>query len=480
MSNRNKVVLLYWQQCKACQVFRPQFQASVVPQLPPGLQVEEFEFWKHRQAVLAHAPSGNNLSFPTVVIYDANGRKHVVADDPLTPEHVLRDVRALFPRKWDFGSTHPAAIHKDAKVKSVEGGAAPLPAPVFEPVDAFAAYAVSSLSAITPPSLVLYYKPGCRYCVAFFPTFEKLGETVRNANVYAVNVSTHRGVLRTLDESVRSGAVPHLVATTASGSAHAFPQATPRTLERVLAFVDSVFKQSTPSRTPQPPRQLPAPLPAPSPSARAATTANKGRGKKNEKVSESESESESGSESENESESESSAVSGGVSSSQSASQSDEEAWSRTIKFTAGGESTAVRTRLQEGLAALQAEARKTMGKSHADLFSPSHAAVCGVAWKRARVPADDVLFVMLIPERAPASGTFPVFATLQGAPCAKKASFTIAVHNAPRAKTQTDPTKLLRRREFETAPESNVAVQALRTLGYAVRVAGGYTLPASS
>lgn len=436
MAHSNKVVLLYWQQCRACTIFRPQFHASVVPKLPPGVSVEELEFWKDRAAVLAHAGDSENLSFPTVILYDASGQKHVVPDDPLTPQSVYRDVRAVFSRKWDFGSTHPAAIHSVPSTGegAVSGGAQ----------DKFAPYAVTSLSSIHAPSLVLYYKPECKYCSTFFPTFQKLSEDLHGVNVVAVNVNTHRGVLRTLHESVRSGAVPHLVATPATGNAQAFPQATPRTFDRVKAFVDAVFVPSA-QRSPKKPGQKAAPH----------------------------------AQHESESEDEQSSSFSREESSQTASDAtsdNDEAWSRTIKFTATSDGTAVRDRLQQALHALQTEARKAVGRAHGSLFSPAHAAVCGVAWKRARAPVDDVLFVMLIPQRAPAAGAFPIFATLEGAPCSKKGSFTLTVHNAPKSNTQTDPTRLLKRREFETALESNVAVQALRGLGYPVRVAGGYTL----
>ena len=197
-----------------------------------------------------------------------------MTDDPLRPEHVLRDVRrSLFGGGgWDFGAMHPASVpvvtaplhppppplvprapssvsamprapSSVSAVPRAPSSVSAVPAPKPDP---FVPYAVSDLGEIRTPALVLYYKPTCPYCIVFFDVFNKLRSTLTDVHVYAVNVSVHKGVLRTLQPHAQSGVVPHLVVYTRHGVQHAYPAGTVRTEEKLRAFVTNVLQPPLP------------------------------------------------------------------------------------------------------------------------------------------------------------------------------------------------------------------------------------------
>jgi hypothetical protein len=145
----------------------------------------------------------------------------------------------------------------------------------------------------------------------------------------------------------------------------------------------------------------------------------------------------------------------------------------TIQFMEKPEKTHIRKALSNALDALQEKVVVAMGEENRELFEKKHSSVCYVAWQCKGSPDKDRLYVMLVPRLKHTAGTeasvadLPLFATIHGSRTGKL---------TPKLHMNADPVALLRRKQsegFVKARETDVLPQALRDMGYTVRVDAG-------
>jgi thiol-disulfide isomerase/thioredoxin len=145
----------------------------------------------------------------------------------------------------------------------------------------------------------------------------------------------------------------------------------------------------------------------------------------------------------------------------------------TIQFTEKPEKTHIRKALSQALDDLQDKVEAVLGAENRELFEKKHSSVCYVGWQCKDTPDKDRLYVMIVPRLKRTASTeasvadFPIFATIHGSRTGKL---------TPKIHTNADPVALLRRKlseGFVKARETDVLPQALRDMGYTVRVDAG-------
>lgn len=149
-----------------------------------------------------------------------------------------------------------------------------------------------------------------------------------------------------------------------------------------------------------------------------------------------------------------------------------------MQFVEKPQKTSMRRMLSDALDALQDQAAVQLGELNRELFEKKHSSVCYVAWQVSskNKPASDRMYLMLIPrsrrvKRESEVGTassvaadFPVFAVIYGK---RKGPLQARIF------LDQNPLTLVRQKArggYKKARETDVVSQAMRDMGYTVRI----------
>lgn len=348
---KNAVVLYYWKQCGPCKRFAPKFQEALtlVESQLPHVTVYLIEVMEQREALQAlEVDLGSGV--PRLELYDASG------------------TMLLYN-----GATSARAMKKAMLGYLGLAGGATAP-PTIQSLSI-------SPSAVSFPSIVLYYSPTCPFCRVFFPLYIQFAQAHHAGRVpiVAVDVKAHPHARDILTPSATSATVPHVVYL---GSAtRQVPFKERRTLEKLNDFYAAHTRSDAPSTL---------------------------------------------------------------------------AFSASL--TAG---SSLNSSLRRVLQSLTSQAQDLFGSKYAELFTPLHAVVHMVAWRRQTRPAEDRLYILLVPEDAPRGRRQPVIAaTITGKRSGQltgRISTDVKVHEQVARKLRDG---------FDPVPFTDPAAQALRDAGY--------------
>jgi thiol-disulfide isomerase/thioredoxin len=464
-SYKQAVVLYYWKRCGYCKQFAPIFQ-DVVARLPNYVKVYQIEVAEQRPR-LEQLHVNTSIGVPRVELYDAQGRAREYTGprqvQPLLQtiqEHVMgnnglsgggggagagagaRDVDDDEDGRYSAELLYLLQLLRQKRELRQDQG------DEEEDEESEGEVDISDLvvnpSKIRAPAMVLYYRDSCPYCVKFKPVYRQLADREPGFTVCAVDTAAHPTAMKALQPSAQSSGVPHVVMFSPTGGQLPFTQE--RTVENLMSFAQAALSGDTDT-----------------------AYAEESEGEEEETESQ-----------------DSVSVSGGAAAKVSGGAAAGTGRRRQLQFAEKPKKTSMRQALSDALDELQDAAEAELGANNRELFEKKHSSVCYVAWLRSETkggkqqPANDRMYCLLIPRQrrmsasaaaaaaaASSAAEFPVFAVIFGK---RKGPLSVRIF------TRSDPMALIKQKQragYQKAAQTDVIAQAMRDMGYTVRIDSG-------